>query len=114
MIIVDDNLVSGDSEVPSDGFEAHTLRQAEVTRFVRGHVGNKSDRDAVFKVTCPDTGDLWKMPVISGETLERFSSRVMQRAGGDVTLFLNDEILATEEDWKAVKGGGRITAHFIR
>lgn len=138
LIIVDDNLVSGDSEVPSDDFEARALRQVGVTRLVRGtlnrtialataneeknitkeanpsHVGNKDDRDRVFEVTCPDTGDLWKMPVIPGETLVGFAGRVKQRTGGDVILFANDDILASEGDWRAANGGGRITARLIR
>lgn len=117
MIIVDDNLVGRDSGVPSDAFKAHTLRQTEVTRSTKekpSYVGNKNDRDAIFKVTCPDTGDLWKIPAIREETLDGFAGRVKQRTGGDVILFMNDEILASEEDWKAVKGGGRIVAHLIR
>ena len=129
LIIVDDNLVSGHSGVPSDGF---TLRQVEATRMVRGTVDRTlalataneekkegqvekpfHNRDAVFKVTCPDTSDLWKLPVIPGETLDGFAGRVKQRTGVDVILFVNDEILASEEDWKASKGGGRIIARLI-
>lgn len=136
LIIVDDNLVSGDTTVPSGDFEAHTLRQVEMTRLARSTLGrtaalstangekeaqiekplnvrSKHDRNAVFKVTCPDTSDLWKMPVIPGETLVGFADRVKQRTGVDVILFANDEILASEEDWRAAKGGGRITAHLI-
>ena len=139
LIIVDDNLVGGDSEVPSDGFGTHALRQAQVIRLVRGTqdktnapfgeedegtkeaevgkpscVGSKTDWHAMFKVVCPDTNDLWKMPAILGETLDEFAGRVKQRTGGDVILFVNEEILANEEDWKALGGGGRITAHLIR
>ena len=144
LIIVDNNLVGGDSEASPELVEAHTLRRAEVSRLVRGTlegrvdahataaseekksrveeaqverpppVGHKEERAAVFKVICPDTSDLWKMPVIPGETLDAFAGRVKQKAGGDVILFMDDEILASERDWKAAKGGGRIVAHLIR
>ena len=77
-------------------------------------VGSK-ERNAVFKVICPDTRDLWKMPVIPGESLEGFAGRVKQKTGGDVILLMDDEVLASEEDWKVhAKGGGRIVAHLIR
>jgi hypothetical protein len=69
---------------------------------------------AVFKVMCPDTNDLWKMPVIPGETLDGFACRVKQKTGGDVILFAGGDILASEEDWKVANGGGRIVAHLIR
>jgi len=77
-------------------------------------VGQKKERSAVFKVICPDTSDLWKMPVVPGETLDGFAGRVKKKTGGDVILFMDDEVLASEEDWKAAKGGGRIVAHLIR
>ncbi|KAF9646617.1 hypothetical protein BDM02DRAFT_3188665 [Thelephora ganbajun] len=144
LIIVDNNLVSGDSEVPSHGVELHTFRRVEVSRPVRDtlerrtvaratavditaneeakeaqvekppQVRHNKDRGAIFKVICPDTSDLWKMPVVPGETLDRFADRVKQKTGGDVILFMDDEILASEEDWEAAKGGGRIVAHLIR
>jgi hypothetical protein len=78
LIVVDDNLVGRDSEVSSESFEAHTLRQAEVTRLVRekpSHVGNKNNRDAVFKVTCSETSELWKIPVVPREALKARSNR---------------------------------------
>lgn len=141
---MDNNLVGGDSEVSPDLVEAHTLRRAEVSRLVRGTlegradahataaseekksraeeaqveipppVGHEKERAAVYKVICPDTSDLWKIPVIPGETLDVFAGRVKQKTGGDVILFMDDEILASERDWKAAKGGGRIVAHLIR
>ena len=147
LIIVDNNLVSGDSEVSPDPIEVHTLRRVEVSRLVRGTLGRRvgvratvanttaseetnkakeaqieeppstgheKEREAIFKVVCQDTSDLWKIPVIPGETLDGFAGRVKQRTGGDVILFMDDEILACEGDWKAVKGGGRIVAHLIR
>lgn len=148
LIIVDNNLVSGDSEVSPDDVAARVLRRVEVSKLVRGtlrrkadvgvtatnststeeetsktkeaqvgkpsHVGHKRERSAVFKVICPDTSDLWKMPVIPGETLDGFAGRVKRKTGGDVILFMDDEVLASEEDWKDVKGGGRIVAHLIR
>lgn len=148
LIIVDNNLVSGDSEVSPDPAEVHTHKRAEVSRPVRDTlegkadarataansitkkeeksrekepqvqkqppVGHKTKRVAVFKVTCPDTGDLWKMAVIPGETLGGFSGRVKQKTGGDVVLFVGDEILASERDWEGMKGGGRIVARLIR
>lgn len=77
-------------------------------------VGHTKERNAVFKVICPDTGDLWKMLVIPGETLDGFAGRVKQKMGGDVNLFVDDEVLASEEDWEAAKGGGRIVARLIR
>lgn len=77
-------------------------------------VGHKKERSAVFKVICPDTSDLWKLPVIPGETLDAFAGRVKLKTGGDVILFMDDEVLASEEDWNAAKGGGRIVAHLIR
>ena len=77
-------------------------------------VGHKKERSAVFKVICPDTSDLWKLPVIPGETLDGFAGRVKQKTGGDVILFMDDEVLASEEDWRVAKGGGRIVAHLIR
>ena len=77
-------------------------------------VGHKKERSAVFKVICPDTSDLWKLPVIPGETLDGFAGRVKHKTGGDVILFMDDEVLASEEDWKVAKGGGRIVAHLIR
>lgn len=139
---MDNNLVSRDSEMSSDRLKAHGIMQAEVTRPLRSalertvartmagatadeermevpveqlsQAGCIRDRDAIFKVMCPDTGDLWRMPVIPGETLDRFASRVKEKTGGDVILFVDDEILANEEDWKATRGGGRIVAHLIR
>ena len=147
LIIVDNNLVSGDSEVSPDPVELHTLRRAEVSGPVRGTlerragagataadsmtseekdrvkevqvekpppVMHKKERAAVFKVICPDTSDLWKMPVVPGETLDGFAGRVKQKTGGDVILFMGDEVLASERDWKAAEGGGRIVAHLIR
>lgn len=144
LIIVDDNLVSGDSEMPSGGFEVHALRKPDVTRLVTTGTPERrmaacltnvritanetkkakeaeieklsgAGRDAaVFKVMCPDTNDLWKMPVIPGETLDGFASRVKRKTGGDVILFAGGGILANEEDWKAANGGGRIVAHLIR
>ena len=147
LIIMDNNLVSGDSEVSPDPVEVHTHRRAKVSRPVRGAlegkadargtaannmvkkdeksrekepqvqkpppVGHKKERVAVFKVTCPDTGDLWKMAVIPGETLGGFAGRVKRKTGGDVVLFVGDDMLASERDWEAVKGGGRIVAHLI-
>ena len=77
-------------------------------------VGHEKERNAVFKVICPDTHDLWKMPVIPDETLDGFAGRVKQKTGGDVILFMDDEVVASEEDWKAVRGGGRVVAHLIR
>jgi hypothetical protein len=77
-------------------------------------VGYDKEKAAVFKVICPDTSDLWKMPVIPGETLDGFAGRVKQKTGGDVVLFVGNEMLASERDWKAAKGGGRIVAHLIR
>ena len=76
-------------------------------------VGHEKERNAVFKVICPDTHDLWKMPVIPDETLDGFAGRVKQKTGGDVILFMDDEVVASEEDWKAVRGGGRVVAHLI-
>ena len=76
--------------------------------------GHKMERSAVFKVICPDTSDLWKLAVIPGETLDGFAGRVKQKTGGDVILFMDDEVLASEEDWQVAKGGGRIVAHLIR
>ncbi|KAF9778427.1 hypothetical protein BJ322DRAFT_497475 [Thelephora terrestris] len=144
LIIVDNNLIGMDSQIPSDHPEARALGQAEVTRPVvrstsewrtaertaavvrvdeeetrvqavkPSQVGHDEARGAVLKVICPDTGDLWKMPVIPGETLAGFAGRVKQRTGGDVMLFVDDEILASEEDWKAMRAGGRIVAHLIR
>ena len=146
LIIVDNNLVGGDSEALPDPVEVHTLSRVEVSRLARGKlarrearpvatkrpareeqvketsetqieapppVGTKKERDAIFKVICPDTGDLWKIPVIPGETLDKFARRVKQRTGGDVILFMDDEVLASERDWKAVEGGGRIVARLI-
>ena len=78
------------------------------------HVGHKKERSAAFKVICPDTSDLWKLPVIPGETLDGFAGRVKVKTGGDVILFVDDEVLASEEDWKVAKSGGRIVAHLIR
>lgn len=142
LIVVDSNLVNGgDLEASFDRLDVHTLKRVEVSRLVRSTLGRKADTRAgegetsktkevwvenpppaghknerveVFKVMCPDTNDLWKMPVIPGESLDGFASRVKQKTGGDVILFMDDEILASEEDWKVVKGGGRIVAHLIR
>lgn len=145
---MDNNLVSGDSEVSPDPVEVYTHRRTKVSRPVRDTlegkadalataanrmakkeeksrekepqvqkpppVGHKKERVAVFKVTCPDTGDLWKMAVIPGETLGGFAGRVKQKTGGDVVLFMGNDMLASERDWEAVKGGGRIVAHLIR
>ena len=129
LIVVDSNLVSGNSEVSLDRIEVQTLRRVEVSRLVRSTLRRRADaridegetkevkkeRVAVLKVICPDTSDLWKMPVIHGECLDVFAGRVRQKAGGDVVLFTDDKILANEEDWRtAAKGGGRIVARLIR
>ena len=137
---MDDNLVGGDSDVSPGRVEvlrlvrgtlqrgadalpavANTAAGEEETNKtkeaqVEGKppAGHKKERSAVFKVICPDTSDLWKMPVIPGETLNGFAGRVKQKTGGDVILFMDDEILAGEGDWEAAKGGGRIVAHLIR
>lgn len=145
LIIVDNNLVSGDSEVLPDPVEVHTLSRDEVSRQARGKLagrgarpvatksstreevneteetqiedpppaGIKKERDAIFNLICPDTGDLWEIPAIPGETLDKFADRVKQRTGGDVILFMDDEVLASERDWRAAEGGGRIVAHLI-
>lgn len=117
LIIVDNNFVRTDARVTAadstvDGEEANKTREAQVEE--PPPAGHKKDRKVVFKVICPDTSDLWKMPVIPGETLEGFADRVKQRTGEDVILFMDDEILASEEDWRAARGGGRIVARLIR
>ena len=55
-----------------------------------------------------DTSDLWKMLVVLGEDSNGFVGRVRQKTGRNMILFVDDEVLANGEDWKAVKGGGRI------
>ena len=134
LIIVDNNLVSRDPQAPPDDVEAHTSRRAEAYRLARDTLARRVDvgattankevekpppvgqkeRSAVFKVICPDTSDLWKMVVIPGETLDGFASRVKEKTGGEVILLMDGEVLASEEDWQAAKGGGRIVAHLIR
>ena len=144
MIIVDNNLLSREPDASPDGAEIHDPRRLGISRLIRGtlerragagatndtHNGGETsrteeqdekpppighkERSAVFKVICPDTSDLWKLPVIPGESLDGFAGRVKQKTGGDVILFMDDEVLASEEDWKVAKGGGRIVAHLIR
>lgn len=129
LIVVDSNLVSRDSEVSLDRIEVQTLRRVEVSRLVKSTLRRraearadegetkeaKKERIAVLKVICPDTSDLWKMPVIHGESLDVFAGRVKRKAGGDVVLFMDDKTLANEEDWRAAaKGGGRLVARLIR
>lgn len=91
-----------------------TPNEGESSKEVQQPSVGPKERNAVFKVICPDTRDLWRMPVIPGETLDRFAGRVKQKTGEDVILFMDDEVLANEEDWKAARGGGRIVAHLIR
>jgi len=105
---------SGATPTNSTPIEEKTYKTGEVQVGKPPLVGPKRERNAVFKVICPDTSDLWKMPVIPGETLDGFAGRVKRKTGGDVILFMDDEVLANEEDWKAAKGGGRIVAHLIR
>ena len=94
--------------------EEKTSRVKEVQIDKLPPVGHKKERNAVFKVICPDTGDLWKMLVVPGENLNGFAGRVRQKTGRNMILFVDDEALASEEDWKAVKGGGRIVARLAR
>jgi hypothetical protein len=104
---------AGIAAANSTANEEETSKTKEVRVEKPPPVGYK-ERSAVFKVICPDTSDLWKMPVIPGESLDGFAGRVKRKTGGDVILSMGGGMLASEEDWEAAKGGGRIVAHLIR
>jgi hypothetical protein len=71
---------------------------------------NSRRKSFMVKVFVPFTNDLWKFWVTRNETLGGFTRRVREKCGFEVGLFKGEEMLATEEDWKLVSGGIKITA----
>jgi uncharacterized protein YqfA (UPF0365 family) len=61
------------------------MRMGEVKFEKRPQAQWKNDGYAVLKAVRPDTTpDVWKLPVIPGETFDGISSRVKQKTGRDM------------------------------